>query len=162
MIEETRIVTYKYVGKQGRNHMAELLCTCGNKKTVALANIKSGKTRSCGCLRSETVAQLHKNNTVHGACDSSEYYVWQSMIQRCTNATHPDYADYGGRGITVCPTWRKSFVQFFSDMGPKGVVAYTLERVDNNQGYSKDNCIWADVKTQANNRRPKNHATIQG
>lgn len=80
------------------------------------------------------------------------YQSWQNMKKRCTDQEHKQYPDYGGRGITVCPEWLASFEAFFADMGmpPEGM---TLDRIDNDLGYSKANCQWATKKEQSSNRR---------
>ena len=89
-----------------------------------------------------------------------EYRAWYGMQQRCTNTRHPYYADYGARGITVCDRW-KSFTNFLEDMGqcPAGL---TLERKDNEQGYSPENCEWATRHAQQNNRRNTVFLTHEG
>ncbi len=87
----------------------------------------------------------------------SEYCAWLNMLHRCHNPGHYAYPSYGGRGLSVCDEWRKAetgFEQFFKDLGPKPSSDYSLERVDNDKGYGPSNCVWADTKTQNNNRRP--------
>ena len=80
------------------------------------------------------------------------YWVWASMIQRCTNQNNKQYKNYGARGIKVCDKWRNSFNDFFQDMGlPK--EGLTLERKNNDLGYSLDNCYWASRNQQMINRR---------
>ena len=76
------------------------------------------------------------------------------LIERCTNKNHAQFADYGGRGISVCERWRRSFFAFVVDMKerPDGM---TLDRIDNDAGYSKINCRWATKKQQEKNRRKK-------
>jgi hypothetical protein len=90
-------------------------------------------------------------NLKHGMSQTREYEAWSAMIQRCETATHPAYARYGGRGIRVCPEWRKSFKRFFSCVGlrPDGA---SLERKDNDRGYEPGNVHWATPKQQAHNR----------
>ena len=80
------------------------------------------------------------------------WYVWGAMIQRCTNPKNPGYAGYGGRGITVCDRWRQ-LANFESDMGPRPFPGASLERVDNDKGYSPENCKWATTKEQGKNKR---------
>lgn len=127
-------------------------CDCGKRVVVsghnlskALAN-PEGKagTRSCGCL-------MGKGAIKHGMAGTDTYTSWHSMLQRCTNPNYTAFESYGGRGITVCDKW-KTFEGFFEDMGVRP-PSLTLERRDVNQGYSKDNCYWATMKEQGNNRR---------
>lgn len=85
--------------------------------------------------------------------NSPEYFAWGNMIQRCTNAKHPSYHNYGGRGITVCQRWRESFENFLTDMGARPSSSHSLERQNNELGYSPTNCVWATPKEQSDNRR---------
>lgn len=130
-----------YLGK-GKWHCK---CECGNVKIVSTAKLNNGHVKSCGCLA--------KTNAVkHNAIGTREYITWTNIKARCTNPNNNSYYNYGGRGITVCDKWLESFENFYEDMGncPKG---FSIERVNNNKGYNKNNCIWASSKTQSMNRR---------
>lgn len=90
------------------------------------------------------------------------YRVWNAMIQRCTDPKASNYHNYGGRGITVDPLWLESVENFYADMGDPPTPAHTLERNDNDEGYTKTNCRWATKTEQANNRRTCVFLTFNG
>ena len=90
-----------------------------------------------------------------------EYFSWRSMRQRCVNPNHKSWKNYGGRGIDVCSLWLKSYDAFFEDMGPCP-EGYTLERIDNEKGYHLENCKWASMADQSNNRRNLVRITLNG
>lgn len=126
-------------------------CECGNDKIAATNNIVKGHILSCGCFRRERAATLNPAYEV-GEYGSTEYLAWRNMMIRCYNGKDPHYKWYGARGITVCDRWHK-FENFYTDMGEKPAPELTLERVNNDLGYSPDNCKWATQKEQQNNRR---------
>lgn len=133
-----------------RNHHCvwECICDCGSMAMVSGSSLRSGVTKSCGCLSLEVkVARFTK----HGMEGTRTYRSWVAMRARCNNPKTRDYASYGGRGITVCERW-ESFENFLEDMGERP-PGKSLDRINNDLGYLPDNCRWATAKEQANNRR---------
>ena len=141
-------------------------CTCGCTVTVTVANLTSGHTVSCGCARGHGHGGQRASTRVKGPGARAHRRmrdVWRAMIRRCTDPRHPRFADYGGRGITVCSAWTgpDGFERFCADLGepPEGT---SLDRVDNDAGYAPANCRWASAEVQANNRRSTRTLTVDG
>jgi hypothetical protein len=126
------------------------LCDCG--QTIRLRSDQFGKTQSCGCLQKEKAVALRLR---HGLSDHPAYGVWKAMRQRCRLETKNAafYRNYASRGLRVCEAWNASFDAFWADMGPTYREGLTLERVDNDKGYSPGNCVWATRAVQCVNKR---------
>lgn len=128
-------------------------CSCGKSKVIRGSHVRYGITKSCGCLNSEVTAARNKK---HGMWNTPAWNSWNSMLARCFNPNNPAYYRYGGRGIAVAKSWWE-FKNFYKDMGPRPSKK-SLERINNDRGYSKTNCKWATASEQALNRRAKGHA----
>lgn len=144
-----RLVAVRPSGNKKHNCIAwTCQCDCGNQAEVASNTLRSGYTRSCGCLARETAA---KAKLKHGAWGSPAYRSWDMMIQRCTNPKHTSFPRYGALGVTVCERWR-TFSLFLSDMGERP-AGTSIDRIDSCKGYEPGNCRWATTLEQARNKR---------
>ena len=153
------LTAIEYSGRSGSNKpLWKCLCECGSIKIVSSQSLTSGTTKSCGCKKR---AFLIKYTTKHGLSKTPEYGIWCAMISRCSCVNNDAYENYGGRGITICKQW-KSFSQFIHDMGPRPSTQHTIERKNNNQGYTPENCIWATRDVQLRNTRRNKQISYMG
>jgi len=141
--------------------VAHCMCECGTPWVGRLYSLKTGNTRSCGCLQRDHAVRIGStSNKSHGMTKTSEYQTWLGLRKRCNDPTDKAFANYGGRGISVCAEWA-SFEQFFADMGPRP-RGMSIERRENDGPYSKANCVWATPIEQTRNRRNTINVTLGG
>jgi hypothetical protein len=150
------------VGSEGsdRHQFATWHCKCEcGKAIVALGiHLRSGNTKSCGCLATEVQSRIkhgHSCSRLYPKGMSKEYAAWANMIQRCTNSNRTGWSDYGGRGIQVCDEWLEDFEAFFRHVGLAPSAAHSIDRIDNNGNYEPDNVQWSTQKWQCSNQRPR-------
>lgn len=137
------------------------MCECGRLKSVRSDSLKSGKIRSCGCLKKEQDKVNLIMNHKHKMSHTRIYSIWQNMKGRCNNIHDPRYDRYGGRGIKVCEEWEKDFTKFYAWALENGYSEdLTIDRIDNDGDYTPENCRWADQKEQARNRDTNIKITI--
>lgn len=143
-----------HITKGGNVHRKGLfICDCGTKKEIQISSVINGITKSCGCFsRANASKRITYINKKHGMYGTNEYSCWVSMKKRCLNKSHKAFFRYGGRGITICKEWIESFDNFFNDMGNRPSKLHSLDRIDNDKGYYKENCKWSTNKEQTRNQ----------
>lgn len=156
-----RLTVLERLGKTADKKIIWLcLCDCGKRVEVRNNHLLSGASKSCGCLRVEITRKRQTKTVCQLDKKTKAYKTWWAMVSRCHNPGNSSYKDYGGRGIRVCRRWIRSPDAFFADMGhpPEGL---SIERINNNKGYSPNNCKWATTKEQMSNTRrsKKNRVT---
>ena len=135
-------------------------CECGTEKTIHGSSLKSGIVVSCGCYHRERVRNASRT---HGMSQTKLYKTYYAMMARCHKEQHPSYPDYGARGISVCDEWRDDktkFIRWALENGYKPELS--IDRKDNNKGYSPENCRWTTMDVQAMNKRGLRMITING
>lgn len=131
------------------------VCECGNKIVVPCTSLKNGDTKSCGCLKRETVSN---RMSTHGLSKTRLYRVWAGIKNRCYNEKASNYKYYGAKGITMCSEWKNSFEKFHDWAFENGydetanAQSCTIDRIDITKGYYPDNCRWVDHTVQCNNQ----------
>lgn len=144
-----------------RHKLYRCMCDCGMAKTIPGTDLRSGNTRSCGCLYKEHASALGKSSVRHGDSKSREYFSWRAMKQRCLDPNTMSYSNYGGRGIKVCERWMK-YENFLADMGRRPSPEHSLDRIDGKGNYEATNCRWATSAEQHRNLRTNVKLTWNG
>lgn len=145
-----RWTALSFAGRRSGSQIWECQCQCGTIREVAMNNLKSGKSRSCGCLQREIVAEIAYR---HGMSSHPLYGTWCNIKSRCTDPRNENWSSYGGRGITMHPSWQDDFWAFLDDVSVGWRPWLSLDRIENDGKYEPGNVRWATSLEQAANRR---------
>lgn len=154
-----RLRVESVAGKTGSNNTIwRCVCQCGKVRNVIGSCLTSGHTASCGCISTDRIREIGYQQRRHGysrpnGSHSPTYTSWEAMRSRCSDPAAIGYRNYGGRGITVCDKWNRSFDAFLADMGERPSRQTTLDRIDVNGNYEPGNCRWASKSQQCRNTR---------
>lgn len=156
-----RLVVTGEAPAHGNRRRVFCRCDCGTVVDVEPRELRAGQ-ESCGCLRRERVGAASAARVKHRGTGTKEYTAWTKIKARCGNPRDAKYAEYGGRGITVCEAWTSSFEAFLADMGPAPTRSHSIDRIDVNGHYEPANCRWATAKEQARNKRVHRLVELDG
>lgn len=153
-IKHNRLTAIRFVKRENNNTYWLFKCDCGNERVLIPNSVFSGNTKSCGCLNQEL---RRKRQLKHDMCGKHRLYsIWSGMKQRCFYKKSHKYESYGGRGITICQEWREDFINFYNWANSHGYKDdLTLDRIDNDGNYEPQNCRWATIEQQSENKRPR-------
>jgi len=158
----TTIEVFRKIDGRGVKRIyVRCMCDCGNERDVLRYHLVSGNSKNCGCV-------LRSKQTIHGESSSriqnetSEHRIWCGIKSRCLNEKNTEYHNYGGRGIAICDRWNDSFELFLKDMGRRPSSRHSIDRIDNNSGYSPENCRWATSSQQNRNKRNNRILVVNG
>ena len=157
--------TVKSGGRIRRYAMWNCICDCGHAHIARSEDLKSGRTKSCGCLCQE---QKRKRKLTHGLSKTRLYRIYTGIKNRCFNTNEPSYRHYGGRGIRMCDEWAKDFMSFYTWAIANGydeslpANQCTIERIDVNGNYCPENCKWIPMRQQGWNKRNTRYVVYNG
>lgn len=157
-----RLLVIEESGRKHKEIVWKCKCDCGKYADVTSSNLRSGHTKSCGCLQ---IDRTKASNTKHGLYGSPIHRTYYNMKNRCYNPHYHLFFHYGGKGITVCDEWlgEKGLENFTEWSKSHGYSPYlSIDRIDNSKGYSPSNCRWVDMKAQQNNRTNNHIINISG
>lgn len=156
-----KLTVIEKAGKKGATTTWYCQCECGNKVIVTITRLRTGHTKTCGCGKAQRIGELNKT---HCASKTLEFGTWARMIYRCKNSKDLKFADYGGRGISVCDRWmgKGGFKNFLEDMGKKPAKGYSIERINVNGNYEPSNCKWVTMEDQQRNKRNTIRVKVKG
>ena len=157
-----RLTVVRFDHKENGRKYYLCQCDCGNFKIVNNHSLKSGNTKSCGCLHKEILTQRNKDNRIHHPENERLLRIWRAMLHRCYKETDEHYDYYGGRGIKVCDDWH-DFETFQKWALVNGYADnLTIDRLDGNKDYCPENCSWATMTVQNNHKSDTKWLTYKG
>ena len=153
-----RVISFDHLN--GKRAYWKCKCDCGNIKVVRSDHLKDGHVKSCGCYSSE---QTSKRFTTHGLSKTRIFNIWVGIKQRCLNPKKDSFCEYGGRGISICDSWKNDFMAFYKWAIRNGYKdSLSIDRIDVDEGYFPQNCRWVGFKTQSRNKRTNHMVEFDG